>query len=173
MANKRTVAATAASVKNAAKSRNDSRYRGNGRCWATPPELFAKLDAEFHFTLDPCATSKSAKCARFFTEDNDGLKQDWGIERVFMNPPYGSEIRPWIAKAKNSAARGALVVGLLPAETDSDWFHQHIVDVAEIRFIRGRIRFLVYENDGVIKWASPFRPNIIVIWRPVNVHKGS
>lgn len=153
-------------VINAAKSRNDSRYRGKGRHWATPPELFSVLNAEFHFTLDPCATLKSAKCAKFFTETENGLTKDWTTEKVFMNPPYGAEIRAWIHKARESADAGALVVGLLPAETDSDWWHSHIVDRAEVRYLRGRIRFLVFEDDGAVKWASPFRPSVIVIWRP-------
>ncbi len=154
------------SVSKAAKHRNESRYRGKGRCWATPPKIFEPLNAEFAFTLDPCATPKSAKCARFFTETEDGLKQDWGKERVFLNPPYGAEIRPWIKKAKESSWGGALVVGLLPAETDSDWWHEHIVGAAEVRYIRGRPRFLVYEDDGSVKWASPFRPCVVVVWRP-------
>lgn len=153
-------------VRKAARSRNNSRYRGSGRHWATPPDLFQKLDSEFRFTLDPCATIKTAKCSRFFTEQEDGLSKDWEGDRVFMNPPYGAEIRPWIRKARESADKGALVVGLVPAETDSDWWHDHIVDRAEIRYIRGRIRFLVYGDDGLVMWASPFRPSVVVVWRP-------
>jgi len=128
--------------------------------------VFGPLNDEFNFTLDPCATTKSAKCARFFTESEDGLKQDWGRERVFMNPPYGAEIRPWIAKARSCSEAGALVVGLLPAETDSDWWHNHVVGRAEVRYMRGRIRFLVHEDDGTTKWASPFRPSVVVVWYP-------
>jgi len=153
-------------VKNTAKSRNDSRYRGKGRHWATPPGLFSRLDAEFNFTVDPCATPKSAKCVKFYTEAENGLKQDWTRERVFMNPPYGAEIRAWISKARESADGGALVVGLLPAETDSDWWHEYIVGRAEVRYLRGRIRFLVYGDDGSVKWASPFRPSVVVVWSP-------
>lgn len=73
----------------AMKAKNNGRYNGNGREWATPPEVFAPLEAEFGFTLDPCATRENAKCARYYTEANDGLVQDWRSERVFMNPPYG------------------------------------------------------------------------------------
>ena len=153
-------------VRKAAKHRNDSRYRGKGRHWATPPKVFDPLNLEFNFTLDPCATDRSAKCWFYFTEREDGLAQSWGTHRVFMNPPYGAEIRPWIKKARESAAAGALVVALLPAETDSDWWHEHIVDIAEVRYIRGRPRFIVHMEDGTEKWASPFRPCVVVIWRP-------
>ena len=152
-------------LSSAMRHRNEARHRGSGRCWSTPPELFAEINAEFNFTLDPCATAKSAKCADFFTEEQNGLNQNWGGV-VFMNPPYGKEIRSWIYKARVSAAAGALVVGLIPAATDQDWWHDHIVGVAEVRYLRGRPRFLVYEDDGSTKWASPFQPVLIVIWRP-------
>ena len=151
-------------VSKAARHRNESRYRGAGRCWATPPEIFGPLDAEFHFTLDPCATPASAKCVKFYTESDNGLSKDWSGEVVFMNPPYGAEIRPWIKKAKESAAFGAVVVGLLPAETDSDWWHESVMGHSEIRFLRKRPRFIVHMEDGSTKWASPFRPSVVVVW---------
>ena len=164
-----TTTTPSAAVLGCAKHRNDSRYRGSGRHWATPPELFAKLNIEFNFDLDPCATSKSAKCAKFYDEAADGLAKDWGASTVFMNPPYGKEIRAWIKKAVEASRGGALVVGLLPAETDSDWFHDHILaNKAEVRFLRKRPRFLVYMEDGSVKWASPFRPSIVVVWRPTS-----
>lgn len=74
--------------------------------WATPQPFFDALDAEFHFTLDPCATPENAKCARFFTEAIDGLAQDWGRETVFCNPPYGPALRDWVAKCAESARGG-------------------------------------------------------------------
>lgn len=143
--------------------RNNGRYNGNGRHWATPPEIFDPLNDEFQFTLDPCATSASAKCQRFFTEEHDGLAQTWGGERVFMNPPYGAEIYPWIKKAREEADAGALVVGLVPASTDLSWWHDHIVDRAEVRYIRGRVRYL---TGGPYR-ASGFFASVIVIWHPV------
>lgn len=66
--------------------------------WATPQEFFDKLDAEFNFTLDSCATSENAKCSKYYTVNEDGLKQDWGGEVVFVNPPYGREISKWVKK---------------------------------------------------------------------------
>jgi phage N-6-adenine-methyltransferase len=143
--------------------RNMARWYGNGRHWATPPEIFDPLHAEFDFTLDPCATPETAKCARFFTETDDGLAQDWSAERVFMNPPYGRELPAWTRKAVSEAERGALVVGLLPASTDLGWWHEDVLRAgAEVRFIRGRVRFLLAGR----RWANAFMPSVIVVWRP-------
>jgi phage N-6-adenine-methyltransferase len=150
-------------VLGAAQTRNNGRYNGNGREWATPPEVFDPLDREFGFTLDPCATPQSAKCARFFTEGDNGLEQDWGRERVFLNPPYGREIYAWTRKARESAARGALVVALLPASTDLAWWHDDVIGHAsEVRWLRGRVRFL---TGGPYR-SSGFFASCVVIWRP-------
>jgi len=145
------------------KHKNNGRYNGDGRHWATPPEVFDPLEAEFHFTLDPCATAATAKCAKFYTEADNGLEQDWSGERVFMNPPYGREVYAWTRKARLEAEKGALVVGLLPASCDLAWWHDDIVGRAEVRYIRGRVRFL---TDGPYR-ASGFFASVIVIWRPV------
>jgi phage N-6-adenine-methyltransferase len=150
-------------VLNTMRTRNNGRYNGNGRELETPPELFEALDREFHFTLDPCATAENAKCDRYFTEADDGLDQDWSNQRVFMNPPYGREIYAWTAKAKTEASKGALVVGLLPASTDLAWWHDDVVAVgAEVRYIRGRVRFL---TGGAYR-ASGFFASVVVVWRP-------
>lgn len=145
-----------------ARHRNAGRYRGSGRDWATPPEVFQPLDREFGFTLDPCATPDTAKCSRFFTEADDGLSRSWAGEVVFMNPPYGREVPAWTAKAVREAAAGAVVVALLPASTDTSWWHDDVVAAgAEVRFIRGRVRFLAAGG----RWASPMKPSVIVVWR--------
>jgi len=145
-----------------ARAKNNGRYNGNGREWATPPEVFDPLNAEFGFTLDPCATPETTKCTRFFTEADNGLIQDWATERVFMNPPYGREIYAWTRKARLAAENGALVVGLLPASTDLRWWHEDVVGHAEVRYIRGRVRFL---TRGPYR-ASGFFASVIVVWRP-------
>lgn len=160
---RRTIASTDnAAVLGAAATRNNGRYNGNGRHWATPPEVFDPLDREFHFTLDACATAENAKCPRFFTEEQNGLAQDWGTERVFLNPPYGREIYAWTRKAREAARGGATVVALLPASCDLAWWHDDVVGHAEIRFIRGRVRFL---TGGPYR-ASGFFASVIVVWRP-------
>lgn len=123
--------------------------------WSTPQDVFDKLNTEFSFTLDPAATKNNAKCARFYTEKEDGLAQDWKGERVFCNPPYGRVIGRWVEKMATGGAD--VSVGLLPARTDTRWFHEHILGKAEIRFIKGRLKFGGCEN------SAPF-PSMIVIW---------
>jgi site-specific DNA-methyltransferase (adenine-specific) len=147
-----------------ARARNASRYYGNGRDWVTPPALFLALDAEFRFTLDPCARPETAKCSRYFTEEQDGLAQSWAGERVYMNPPYGREIPAWTRKARLEAAAGAFVVGLLPASTDLAWWHEDVVSAgAEVRYLRGRVRFLTVDGS---QWANAMFSSVVVIWRP-------
>lgn len=161
---RRTIEGTSnAAVLGAARARNNWRYNGNGREWETPPELFERLNREFAFTLDPCCRRETAKCSRFFTEAENGLKESWAGERVFMNPPYGREVYNWTRKARQEAQQGALVVGLLPASTDLAWWHDDVVAAgAEVRFLRGRVRFL---TGGPYR-ASGFFPSVVVIWRP-------
>lgn len=79
-------------------------YSSKTNEWATPQDFFNQLDREFHFTLDPCSTKENAKCAKFYTQEEDGLAQSWDNENVFCNPPYGREIKKWVKKA--SEARG-------------------------------------------------------------------
>jgi phage N-6-adenine-methyltransferase len=144
------------------RAKNNGRYNGNGREWATPPEVFEPLHAEFQFTLDACATPENAKLPRFYTEQQNGLAQPWDGERVFMNPPYGREIYAWTRKARLEAANNqALVVGLLPASSDLKWWHEDVIG-NEIRYIRGRVRFL---TGGPYR-ASGFFASVVVIWRP-------
>lgn len=126
--------------------------------WPTPQWLFDALRAEFPFTLDPCATQSNAKCARYFTRMEDGLAQNWSREVVFMNPPYGRRIGLWVKKAYESAREGASVVCLLPARTDTRWWHENVMR-GEIRLLCGRITF-----EGA-PFPAPF-PSAIVVFRP-------
>lgn len=124
----------------------------------TPQDLFERLDEEFHFTLDPAASEECHKCSRFFTEEQDGLLQPWTGERVFCNPPYGRKIGDWAKKACEEAQNpDTIVVMLLPARTDTRWFHRYIYGKAEIRFLKGRLKF------GKAKNSAPF-PSMVVIW---------
>lgn len=133
--------------------------------WATPQDFFDQLNQEFHFTLDPCATHESAKCARYFTEEDNGLAQDWAGEVVFMNPPYGRVLGQWVKKAFEESVKGATVVCLLPARTDTRWFHDYIYHRAEIRFVKGRLKF------GDSKNSAPF-PSMVVIFNRAGVKMG-
>lgn len=123
--------------------------------WATPQWLFDRLNAEFAFTLDVCATAENAKCPKFFTKEDDGLKQEWS-GRCWMNPPYGREIGKWVQKAFQSASDGATVVCLIPARTDTRWFHKYCKH-GEVRLLAGRLKF----NDGAD--SAPF-PSALVIF---------
>lgn len=126
--------------------------------WATPQLFFDLLDMEFGFTLDPCATTENAKCSKFYTQEDDGLKQSWDNETVFCNPPYGREIGKWVKKA--SEALGGVVVMLIPARTDTRYFHEYIYkkDNVEIRFLKGRLKF------GEATASAPF-PSMVVIFK--------
>ena len=126
--------------------------------WETPQDLFDKLNNEFHFTLDVCATPENAKCDSFYTKEQDGLSQQWkGV--VWCNPPYGKQIGSWVRRGFFASISGNTVVMLLPARTDTRWFHEYIYGKAEIRFIRGRLKF------GGSKNSAPF-PSMIVVFMP-------
>lgn len=130
--------------------------------WETPQALFDQLNAEFGFTLDPCATHENALCKKYYTKTEDGLAQDWTGEIVYCNPPYGRNSLPrWIKKCHDEAEKGVTVVMLIPARTDTRAFHRYIYGKAEIRFIQGRIRF---GAGGICKNAAPF-PSMIAIFR--------
>ena len=102
----------------------DVMFSSKTDAWATPKAFFRELDEEFHFNLDPCADEFNHKCDRYFTVKENGLSQDWGGSSVFCNPPYGREIGKWVEKAyRTNQEHGNLVVMLLPARTDTKWFH--------------------------------------------------
>lgn len=136
-------------------SKNNVHFSSKSNEWSTPQDTFDALNREFSFTLDPCATKENAKCKKFFTAEDDGLAQSWDGEIVFCNPPYGREIRNWVEKAHNTKG---LVVLLIPARTDTSYFHDYIYGKAEIRFIRGRLKF------GGSKNSAPF-PSMVVIYK--------
>lgn len=126
--------------------------------WGTPQEFFNKLNREFYFTLDPCSTHENHKCDKYFTQEDDGLSQEWSNEVVFMNPPYGREIKHWIKKAYEESLKGAIVVCLIPARTDTTYWHNYIFGKAsEVRFVKGRLKF----GDG--KNSAPF-PSAVVVF---------
>lgn len=122
--------------------------------WATPQDLFDELNKQWNFTLDPCALPENAKCDRFYTPEDDGLSQNWNGHTVFMNPPYGREIGKWVKKAYES---NCYAVCLLPARTDTKWFHDYCLK-GEIIFLKGRLKF------GGAKHSAPF-PSMIVVFK--------
>ena len=137
---------------------NNALFTSNNDEWATPQDVFDKLNCEFHFDLDPCATANNHKTDWYFTAEQDGLDQNWGGHKVFCNPPY-SEIDKWVEKAwRESRQDYTTVVLLIPARTDTRYFHNFIYNRAEIRFIKGRLKF------GQSKNSAPF-PSMVVIFR--------
>jgi len=128
--------------------------------WATPQDFYNQLDAEFGFTLDPCASQSTAKCASFYTEDDDGLSKDWEGQTVFMNPPYGRKIGNWIQKAYEEGEKSnTRVVALIPARTDTKYWHNYCMKATEIRFVKGRLKF----GQGNTKNSAPF-PSAVVVF---------
>lgn len=126
--------------------------------WATPQWLYDELNKKFNFNLDPCADETNYKCEKYFNKEQNGLLQDWGGQRVFCNPPYGREIGKWVQKAHDESKKPeTLVVMLIPARTDTKWFHEYIYQKAVIRFLRGRLKF------GDSKNSAPF-PSMVVIF---------
>ena len=129
--------------------------------WATPQSLFDVLDEVYGpFTLDPCASDLNHKCDYYFTKEHDGLKQSWSSERVFCNPPYGRNIGKWVEKCYNeSKYNGARCVMLIPARTDTRWFHDFIYCMPDVEciFLKGRIKFEGAKN------GAPF-PSMIVVF---------
>lgn len=126
--------------------------------WATPQDFYDKLNKEFHFTLDPCADEHNHKCDFYYTKEQDGLSKDWGGYTVFCNPPYGKEIGRWVKYSyEQSRKPNTTVVMLIPARTDTKYFHDFIYGKAELRFIRGRLKF------GGSKISAPF-PSMVVVF---------
>ena len=128
--------------------------------WATPQDLFDELNSEFHFDIDVCADESNHKCDKYYTKEQDGLTMPWkGI--VWCNPPYGREIGQWVRRALFASIGGATVVMLVPARTDTKWFHDYIYkrDNVEIRFVKGRLKF------GNSKNSAPF-PSMVVVFKP-------
>lgn len=126
---------------------NDALFSSKRTDWETPKSLFAELNKEFHFTLDPASTDENALCEKHFTAREDGLAQSWQGETVYCNPPYGRDLAAWIEKAATEARKGATVVMLIPARTDTKAFHDFIYGKAEIRFLRGSVE--VWSGGGL------------------------
>jgi len=141
---------------------NNVHFSSKETKYATPQDFFDKLNQEFSFTLDPCCTPETAKCSKYYTSTENGLVQDWSDDVVFMNPPYGREISKWIKKAYEESNKGAVVVCLIPARTDTKYWHDYIFPYAnEVRFLKGRLKF------GDSKSPAPF-PSAVVIFKPNN-----
>ena len=132
---------------------NNGMFTSETDVWSTPQDFYNKINLEFDFELDVCALPSNAKCVNYFTPEQDGLAQEWTVT-CWCNPPYGREIGKWIKKASEAKAT---VVCLVPARTDTAWWHDYAMK-AEIRFIRGRLKF------GNSKNSAPF-PSAVLVFR--------
>lgn len=130
--------------------------------WETPRDLFDRCDEIWHFDLDAASSDKNALCERHFTKEDDALEQSWGGHTLWLNPPYGSAIAAFVKKAAMESRKpGTVVVGLLPARTDTRWWWDWVVPyAAEVQFLKGRVRFCV---DGKPAQSAPF-PSVLVRW---------
>jgi len=138
--------------------------------WETPQDLFDKLNKEFNFTLDPCATKDNHKCNKYYTIEDDGLSKDWSGETVFVNPPYGRSIGKWVKKCYEEYLKGTTVVMLIPSRTDTKWFHQYIYNKTEFRLLKGRLKFVnrlfpSWNEEGNYKLSPAPFPSMIVIYK--------
>lgn len=138
----------------------DLMFSSKEESWETPQDFFDALDAEFHFTVDVCADQSNHKCVRYYTEKKDGLAQSWRGETVWCNPPYGRKLPLWVEKSFKEVYENGCktVVMLIPARTETRWFHDYILHRSEIRFVRGRLKF------GGSKYNAPF-PSMVVVFR--------
>jgi len=128
--------------------------------YETPDEIFQPLEKEFGMTLDVSATNENAKCKKFLTIDDDGLACEWD-NKNWMNPPFGRVMQKWVRKAHAEFQNGKMTVALIPARTNTKWWHECVQDIAEVRFIRGEVKFKGFERG---LWM----PMCIVIWNPAN-----
>lgn len=141
---------------------NPGVYTSNSPEWGTPHSLFGFLHSKHQFTLDVCALPHNAKCPKFFDPAANGLIQDWGGQVCWMNPPYGKEIGLWVAKAAQESQKPSTkIVALLPARTDTKWFHDHVLPFAQIEFLKGRLKFTL---PGQTLGPAPF-PSLIAIYQ--------
>lgn len=137
-------------------------YMSNRMDWETPTDLFASLDDEFHFTLDAASSETNHKRQKYYTLEDSAFNHEWGGETVFCNPPYGRAIADWVRKCSMEASRkNTLVVMLQPARTDTRWFQDYILNRAEVRFLKGRLKF---ETDSIPGGPAPF-PSMVVVMR--------
>jgi len=138
---------------------NKTLFSSKKHDWETPQDLYEELNKEFNFNLDPCSSDSNHKCDKYFTIEDNGLEQDWRGHNVFVNPPYGRQIKHWVEKSYNEGQKpNTTVVMLIPARTDTRYFHDYIYHKAEIRFIKGRLKFSNSKN------SAPF-PSMIVIFK--------
>lgn len=139
---------------------NKGLFTSDKNYWETPQDFFDELHEKYEFTLDAAATDENAKLPNYYTVEDDALKQKWE-GRVFVNPPYGREIKHWVEKAYKESLEpyNECVVMLIPSRTDTIYWHEYIFGKAkDIDFLKGRLKF---EIDGEPRDVAPFPSALI------------
>jgi phage N-6-adenine-methyltransferase len=135
----------------------DVHFSSKSDNWSTPQYVYDQLSNDYGpFILDVCADEQNAKCENYIDEEMDGLKTEW-YGKCFMNPPYSS-VSDWMEKAYKESLRGVMTVCLVPARTDTKWFHKYVMEADVVEFIQGRIKFGDSTN------SAPF-PSMVVVFR--------
>lgn len=149
-------------------------FTSNKDNWETPNDLFDKLNEEFNFDIDLCATEINTKCNRFIGEKDCAYSNNYSVPYFkcgYMNPPYGRNIGKFVRKAYLAALDEKTVVCLLPARTDTKWWHNYCMRRnVEIRFLKGRVKFINPNKRDEKPQSAPF-PSAIVIFRPMGYKK--
>jgi len=150
------------------KEVQETMFSSKSEEWETPKDFFEKLDKRFNFTLDPCCTTGTAKCKNFYTKEDDGLSKDWGGHQVFVNPPYGRQIRKWVEKSFKESRKGnTTVVMLIPARTDTRYWHDYCMKANCIFFVKGRLHFknkVIADYTGKSKTSPAPFPSAVVVF---------
>lgn len=146
------------------KNKMKVHYSSKSNEWDTPQDFYETLNSHYSFTLDPCATDQSAKCSKYYTENDDGLSKSWAGETVFMNPPYGRQIGKWIKKAYDEANtnNGTTVVCLIPSRTDTKYWHDYCMKAHELYFVKGRLKF---GNESESAGSPAPFPSAVVVFK--------
>ncbi|KZU10456.1 putative prophage LambdaSo DNA modificationmethyltransferase [Lactiplantibacillus plantarum] len=142
---------------------NKALFTSSKEDWETPQDFYDRLNAKYHFEWDLAASDDNAKCSCYFTRDDNSLEYDWGglSGNLFLNPPYGRELKLWVRKAANTKLKAKQnLVMLIPARTDTSYWHDYIFNHAEIKFLRGHLKF---EVGGISGDSAPF-PSAVVIY---------
>ncbi|USZ59950.1 phage N-6-adenine-methyltransferase [Lactiplantibacillus plantarum] len=143
---------------------NKALFTSNKEDWETPQDFYDRLNAKYHFEWDLAASDDNAKCSCYFTRDDNSLEQDWEklSGNLFLNPPYGRELKLWVKKVATTGLKDKqTLVMLIPSRTDTSYWHDYIFNHAEIKFLRGRLKF---EVDGISGDSAPF-PSALVIYK--------
>jgi len=140
------------------KNTQDAMFSSKSNEWSTPQKFYDKLNNSFGpFTLDPCSDGQNNKTDNYFTKEQNGLSQDWSGNKVFMNPPYGREIKDWLKKAYEEGQKpNTTVVCLIPARTDTKYWHNYVMKAQAVYFVKGRLKFGDSNN------SAPFPSAVIV-----------